>query len=126
MAFEVPRRTIRLVFEDEDMGGAEVLCRSVSLGEFLSYSDLESLTTFDELRETFHRLGDEVIDSWNLTQEGEELPATGDGLLRLDTHIARLIYRAWLQGMAGVSGPLEQPSQSGDLSLAASMPAVTL
>ena len=125
--FEVPRRTIRLVFEvDEDMAGAEVVCRSVSLREFLSYSDIAGLETFDDLRETFRRFGDDVISSWNLTQDGEELEATGDGLLRLDTHIARLIYRAWLQGMSGVSGPLEPPSPNGGSSLAASMPMVTL
>lgn len=126
MGFEAPRRTLRLVFEDAEMAGAEVVCRSVSLDEYLGFLDLAQIQGFEELRETLTRFGDSVVQEWNLTADGKPVEASGKGLLSLDTFVSRNIYGAWVKAMSGLPGPLGQRSTNGVPSVVQSAPMETL
>jgi hypothetical protein len=126
MGFEVPRRPVRLVFEDADLAGAQVLCRSVSLDEWLTYLDLGALGSLDDLRATLKRFGDEVVESWDLTIKGAAVDATGEGLLSLPVDVGKAIYNAWQEGVVRVASPLGGPSSNGALSLEPSIPMVPL
>ena len=124
MGFEVPRRTIRLVFDDEEMAGAEVVCRSTSVQVYLDLLRVQSAASLDEIEGFVRRFGDEIIESWNLTRDGEPLPADGATLTTLEPATFRLMFQAWVQGMSGVSGPLAAPSPGGELYPGQSIPAM--
>jgi len=113
MGFEVPKRPVRLIFEDADLAGAQVLCRSVSLDEWLTYLDLGALGSLEDLRATLKRFGDEVVESWDLTSDKKAVAATGEGLLSLPVDVGKAIYNAWQEGVVRVSAPLGGPSSNG-------------
>lgn len=119
--FEPPASTVTLVFEDAAWAGAEVTCRqSVSTGlalEFISFADLgdrdlEDLSP-DEVRrlmEALGRFGDDALVEWNMTRKGEPLPATREGMLRLDMADGMKILMAYLSGLQEINNaPLAGP-----------------
>lgn len=117
MGFEVPAKTYRLVFEDEDYAGAEVRCRSTSIGRL---NEIASST------EAMRLFGDEILIDWNLTENGEPVPATGEGMVRVPVEFGRAILNAWTQALVGISGPLGGPSSNGAGSAVPEIPMVIL
>lgn len=125
MGFEVKRTTARLIFDDPEMAGAEVVCRGVPLGTYFELAKLQDVGTDGglQLMQTF---AEKVLDEWNLQEEGVAIPATFDGLMSLEPGMAMAIIDAWIRSVVTVKAPLAEPSTDGDLSAAASIPMVPL
>lgn len=126
MGFEVPRKQFRLVFEDADYAGAEVVCRSVSLGAFMEYLNVLGLDTVAEVESLLRRFGDEVLVSWNWEIDGKPLPADGTGFLAIPPEASRQIMSAWQLAVRGVSVPLADASRNGAPLPGAPIPMETL
>lgn len=123
--YEVEDTTYTLDFEDRP--GAEITCRAGSLRLHLEALSLDWVLRVGEFGRRFHT-DDEVtaeltrlydifaghIVSWNLTQKGEDVPITADGLLGLDREFSKQAAHAWLRGVFNLSAPLEQPSENGE------------
>lgn len=138
-AYVRQRKVYVLRFEQAELQGLEVRARSVPLGTFLELIELASVldASTAELSPTdakaitglFSGFAQALV-SWNLQEqedgaEPEDVPATYEGLLSQDTDFVLHVVRAWMDAIAGVSGPLEQPSSDGEKSLVASMPMET-
>ena len=117
MGFEPPKKTYRLLFVDADYSGAEVVCHSTTLG---------MLDSIDRSVAGMKLFGDEILVSWNVTKDGEELPANGEGMMATDGAFAIAVIEAWAKGMTGVSDPLESPLRNGKPPPAVSIPMVPL
>jgi hypothetical protein len=119
MGFTPRPKTYRLVFDDPDYAGAEVVCSSAPLGALLEMGD-----TIEDYR----KFGDDYLVSWNLETDGEPIPATGEGLLStgVDIVFARALLRAWAQALTGASAPLDSASSNGNGTATASIPMVEL
>lgn len=117
MSFEPPRKTYRLLFVDADYSGAEVVCHSTSLG---------MLDSIDRSIAGMKLFGDEILVSWNVTKDGEPLPATGEGVMATDGAFAIALIEAWVKGMTGITDPLETPSRNGSTTPTVSIPMVPL
>lgn len=130
MAFKVGQKVYRLVFEDGDLAGLEVRTRSLPLGALL---DLTKLAAFAgkpqlaaedmaEAEKLFEMFADALL-SWNVEDDGDTpVPATLEGLRRLDFGTVIKLITEWIEAVAGVPAPLPQTSSDGQLSLEASMP----
>ena len=115
MGFVRERRAYRLVFED-DLAGLEVVAQSVGLGDYFVISELASvklpLSAADvgKFRKLLKAFAD-VLVSWNLESSlGVPVPATYEGLLTQDPYLIVSVVGAWMDAIAGVSGPLGPPS----------------
>lgn len=123
-----PRKVYKLVFEDPSMGGLEVRATGVSLGTLTDLVKLaeqakdrtsaEALAAFGELVDGFGK----ALRSWNLEDDDGPVPATVDGLVAQDADFAMEIILAWMEAIAGVSGPLVRRSSGGGPSPEASIP----
>jgi hypothetical protein len=138
--FVAQRKVFRLDFQGTDLEGLVVRAKSVPLGTFLelmelaqgleNLGDLTQLTELSELppgsvaaiRGLLEGCGHALVD-WNLEDEDTgPVEASPAGLNGLDLDVAMAILQAWMTAVAGVSGPLGQPSSDGKPSLAASLP----
>lgn len=132
---KLERKTYRLVWPaGHDMAGTEVLARSLPLGIFIDVLELAAGVDFTHLdatsitpeaaqavKQLLGMFADALIE-WNLDDDEGEVPADYQGLRRLDVDVAMPMVDAWIEAVAGVSGPLGQTSPAGDKSLEASMP----
>ena len=114
----VQRRTAVLVFEEGPYEGTEVRCAfDISMNVYFEYQALASRAEEQDaeaFREVALRFGDEILMEWNLDgEDGEPLPATGEGFLTLPVTAVTDILRAWLDAMVRPTLPLESPSASG-------------
>jgi len=113
MGYTVTRATVKLVFEGTSLAGAEVLCKSTSLGSYFELAELKSDPT--AARTLIREFAEHVLDSWNLEEEdGSAIPCTEAGLLSLDPTTVMAIIEAWADGLGGVRGPLDDSSNSTD------------
>lgn len=104
--FEVPSRTARLIFDDE-YAGAEVRCRlDVPLGMHLEFAKLVDSQSAADTEEAFKRFSRDVLIDWNLTAEGEDIPAKPDGMLLIPPDLAKAILAAWVA--QGQNAPLAE------------------
>lgn len=130
MGYVRQRKTYRLIFDDAEFAGLEVVTASASVATYRHIAGLatrdfgvkptaDDLAAADHLFEAFA----EVLMSWNLEEpEGVPVPATVDGLRAQDLPFAMAIIVAWMTAVAGVSVPLGLPSSGGDAALVASLP----
>lgn len=104
MGYEV-RRNIRLEFEDPDGGeGATILLTSMTI------ADIEEIDRGDIAR-VGQLLGAHLVE-WNLTLDGQPLPADADGVRGLDYAFQRQILDAWTKA-ASSAHPLVLKSDGG-------------
>src|SRR3989304_7652795 len=123
MGFEEPVRTATLVFEDEDYAGAEVVCRrNVSMGTYFEIARAGEVGNAEASEAAFRLFGERVLASWNVTVEGEPLPASGEGMLGLSPEFAALILSAWTRAVTDMPAPLGEPSVNGSSAKAPSIP----
>lgn len=147
MGFERSRIFV-LEFEDEELKGLEVRARPADAGALMSAIELidlaergthsaEDLVEVDRLFRIFggcptkctmahdDRDGDHYVNrivSWNLTQDGKEVPANYRGLMSEDmAFVVSLVY-AWVEGQIGTGGELGKGSKSGGPSEEVSIP----
>jgi hypothetical protein len=139
MGFKFARKTYRLVFEDDDLGGLIVECRPASVAAYRDISQLaaglpdvpttDDLAKIDAMLEAFA----ERLISWNIesdvlddagepTGEVAPLPATLDGLRTLEWPHASRIIIAWMNAIANVDLGLSKPSSDGTTDLLDSVP----
>lgn len=127
MGFEIGRVKVELAFDEEtvlagakvrvflDMGVREFfgLQRTIQrVGSLGSDPTLppEVLADWEGL---YRMLGDQYLESWDLTMGGAPVPATGDGMLSLPFRVANEIFRAWTAVIANVSPPSSAASANG-------------
>lgn len=108
VGYEV-RRTIRLEFEDPDGGESAVIrLRAASIGEldaFFRPEEGAELSTND-------LLASHLVE-WNLTSDGEQIPADAAGIRQLDIPLRDQIAQAYLETIQKVPHPLALKSAGG-------------
>ena len=122
MGFQVPRKTARLIFEDSEYDGCEVVCAvDVSFEQLAYFAGVGEGTDNEEM---FRAFADGFIISWNIEDAGgNPLPADGDGIVKLPAWFAILIMQGWQEAMVELSkvpDPLDGPSKNGEKSAAPS------
>lgn len=116
-------KKINVRFEEpHEYAGFEATLRGQHLGGFLNLigiGEVDMSSLGDQLRE----MGRALI-SWNLEDEetGEPVPATPEAAMAQDQDLMIALAAAWLDGLKGVSAPLEPSSTDGQPSLEASLP----
>lgn len=119
MAFEVSGGTVVLEFtENTVLHGATVKCSlDVSVRQFMELqrqrAQLRETADIEQMEAVFRVFGDIAIREWDLVMQGEPLPATGEGLLKLSFAQVLAIFTAWSQAMAGESPNSSSASPSG-------------
>tara|TARA_Y100000310_G_C20636520_1_gene791471 strand:+ start:1136 stop:1561 length:426 start_codon:yes stop_codon:yes gene_type:complete len=111
---KLKRRTLTLQFEDSDFQGVEVVCdRSASLDTVMG---VQSAAAEGDLEEMFRLLGGEVIQSWNIDDDGgNPIPATIEGVRQVDMELLLKISREWSMALGAVDAPLEPESNNGHI-----------
>ena len=111
--FRLPEKTARINFEGTDYDGAEIrVLLSVTFAQFIALRE----SAQGEDQEVMARLfGQDVLMEWNLEDDdGQPIPADGDGMLAIPLELTNLIVQHWVEAVSGVPAPLEAPS--GDFS----------
>jgi hypothetical protein len=134
VGFKAKHKTYKLIFEDEEFEGLEVLARSLPLGSFMDTigampTPAEALDPSRLTAEQRGAVGDmfaefaRALVSWNLEDDdGEPVPATLDGLQAQDIDFVMRIITAWMDALGGIPAPLAGRSTAGVPSLAGSIP----
>lgn len=126
MGWERKDKTLRLVFEDPEYEGLEVVTRRVPLETFLRLARLQDSSGIDEVAGLINDFAEAALVSWNLEQNGEPIPVTAEAFRSQDFEFAMVIIRAWLNAVAAVPVPLDKPSQNGESPAELSIPMVPL
>jgi hypothetical protein len=128
MGYIRERKVYRLRFEDPEMEGLVVQARSAPVGQFIGLAKLANPGTtvrpedMEQVDELFRSFAGCLVD-WNLEDEqGTPVPATLEGLYTQEIDFILQIIFAWIEAVAGVAGPLGQPSSDGGRSLEQSIP----
>lgn len=115
----------KLIFDDPELNGLEVKCKSVSMGklmEFVKLMEKKETNTLDEFEEIC-KMFSKVLVNWNLEDEnGNSVPASYEGLMDQEPDFSMMLVLTWIDVMTNVSGPLVGNSLSGNKSLEASIP----
>lgn len=112
----------------EERPGLIVRAKAATAGAFLKIARLhEQEPTLEESEDLFRAFA-EVLVSWNLEfgdgheLEGELVPTTFDGMMTQSMDLVNEIIVGWMEAVAGISAPLDQPSSGGDLFPVESIP----
>ena len=119
--FKVPRLEKLLDLSHTEWAEAEVTVRlAMSIGEYLEIKRLSDEVDTAALLQTF---GDKMLVRWNLVDDNDKpLLPTGESMVNLpNMTFALAIVTEWLRAVAGVSAPLVEPSDVGDMLVAASI-----
>src|SRR3990167_3071839 len=109
--YVAPQKTGLIRFQGTEYDGLEIRCRmQVSMALYLELVGLQDLAASSQqpndqsqtaqamqaAEKALHCLGDQVLRDWNLvTEAGEPIPSTGDGMMQLDLDFAMLILGQW-------------------------------
>lgn len=101
--FEIGGNTARLEFDEGTRlaGSVVTVSLDMSVSEWLALqrtvAGLNQATDeqLSAMEGAFRHFGENALVSWNLALQGEELPPTGDGMMRLPLIIANEIFSAW-------------------------------
>ena len=111
MGFVIPVKEIVLEFEGE-FEAAHVVCRgSVPISTFLTFQNIE-----EDLETGFRNFADNVLIRWDLEDEHGEIPATGDGMMRLPPDLATVILSSWSDATANPQNGSEPESLNSSTS----------
>jgi hypothetical protein len=103
----------KLKFADGDYEGLEVTMRSVSIGEMRALQGNGEDSGKDGFDRMVSLVASHLVE-WNREDEdGQALPPTLESLEDEEPSLINLIIDRWTDAVAGVSAPLEQPSNSG-------------
>jgi hypothetical protein len=94
----------------------------MAIDEYMAATGLDG-SDGDNASTSMTRFGERLI-SWNLTKNGAPVPATPEGLQKIDQGLARALQNAYVEALIGVhkSDPLPQSLPSGEPSLVESVP----
>lgn len=128
MGYRLTERTVTVT--DPAFPGLEVEATSMSVQEWMDFTSMGSdgtVTTGDLQAST--RIFAQHVRSWNLEDaNGELVPLPSNPAERVAVVLSQpmdlvlAVSTAWLQGVSGVSAPLEQTSDNGPLSEAVPLP----
>lgn len=126
MGYRHQIKKINVKFETpHEYAGFEATLRGKTLGEYLPLVGIGEVDNSDiatQLREM-----SESLITWNLEDEaGAPVPATSEAVFAQDQELMLALCTSWMDGLAGIPAPLEQPSTGGELSLEASLPMAPL
>lgn len=95
--------------------GLQVTVRSVPLGDFIDMMQADDAqSTAGVFEQQVTQLAPSLV-RWNAEENGAAIPATAEGLRRLDKRIFVEVFDKWLDVLAGRDlGPLEESSTSGE------------
>lgn len=117
-----------LEFEAEQLAGLEVRAVAPSLGCVLKLAPLAKFEhqkvgpeDLPAVMPAFEVFAAGLIE-WNVELRGEPVPATYDGVLRLDPTLAMQIITAWMNAFVSVATPLAMPSSGGGTSAVPPLP----
>ena len=116
MGYEPPSTGLKLDFSDTPYAGLEVTMGAVSLGQMLELEEAAGGT-----REMITRFAD-CVESWNVTNKGEPVPADLAGVLSQDPNFILAIVLGWQRNVATAPPPLPDASDSGGTSAEEPMP----
>lgn len=119
MGFERPERTVVVEFDEStDWHGAEVVCRrDISVRRVLRLARLAEIDSIDDMgaaADLFDEFAERVIVRWNLEENGEPVPVTGDAMQEWGLEFCMWIVGLWLAAVRGVAAPLVEESTSGE------------
>lgn len=123
MGYEAGVRAISIRFaEGHDYHGAEARVTGMAIDEYMAATGLDG-SEGDNAAASMTRFGERLV-SWNLTKDGAPVPATSEGLQKIDQGLARALQNAYVEALIGVhsNDPLPQSSLSGEPSLVESVP----
>jgi hypothetical protein len=111
MGFRYEPRQYKLVFEDSELSGLEVITNSVTLAEYNAVRDDESLG----------KLFSKKLISWNLEDKDGSVPATYEGLEKQEISLVKELLARWFAELTGVSDPLARNSSDSQRSVEESL-----
>ena len=103
--FILERRTCKLEFpESNPYHGMVIRARlDVDVKTFLDLQSLSQSENAQETKEAFLKFGSEIVLEWNLHDDnGQEIPATGDGFIQLPPAVCGEIIDSWAKVAATV------------------------
>lgn len=109
-------KTYRLVFDDPEFDGLEVVTLPVGIGRYLRMKTLIG-QDLDEptLKELFSEF-EELLHSWNYEDDNGEPVPTGPGCMwNLDLDFAKSIIRAWNAAMTTVAAATDDQESADPL-----------
>ncbi len=122
--YKYPGKLFVLKFAEGEHEGLIVKVKSLPIGQFLEMAGMAKRISGSEdqkrdfdpssMKEMFELFA-KCLHSWNLEDEDDQpIPATKDGLYALDLDFVLTLILAWMDGVAGVSGPLGRKSTDGE------------
>lgn len=118
MGYELPQERIVLVFEGE-YEGLEIRCRRKVPARTWSAvrRAMAAEENSDEQWDAAMTLFVEgIAESWNFTQNGDEVPLTKETLQELPLELVGKLIPQWAEASGGVPAPLDEASPSGNTS----------
>lgn len=100
-------RTFELDFTGTEAAAATVRVRSASV------ATLKKVLDGNQEVEDDAKIFAEHLISWDLTENGEPVPLTAEGVMRLEEPLMRLIVGEWIKATRGVTAPLDHRSSGG-------------
>ena len=126
MSFEIRGSTARLEFHDGSLlDGATVrITLDTPIRDVLAIQRAANRAqNGDEdvaaVEESFRFFGDAVLKDWDLTLDGQPVPANGDGMLSLPLAVCMALFDAWGRAIGQVPGNSRAASANGKQSGAA-------
>ena len=110
--FQLQRRTALLVF-DGDYEGLEIRTRlDVPLGLFL---EIQTMAEANQSKDVLEKFGNEILLSWNLQEEGNDVPSNAEGIMQLPLELSTLLIEKWTEVVAKPEDPLSDQSNSSNI-----------
>lgn len=107
----VKRKTTTLKLEGEYEGGEVVVSANAPMSVLFDIMAMDD-ANLKEQESLIRKFGDEVLVSWNFAgEDGKDIPATGDGVVSLDTELFNVIVNAWTDSLGGDRNLEQQPSE---------------
>ncbi len=124
MPYNHDRQRVRIRFDTPDpLAGLTMILWTASVDDYIRIGKIEDDGDLTPARvETLCEAMGPMLVEWDLTQNGEPVPANTAGLRSLSVPLAVRLAGEWLSAVAKVPGPLEQPSPDGEPSAEASLP----
>lgn len=122
MGYKRNPKIYHLTWADGEYAGLEVNIRSLNMGQLLEAKSGKGADGKDGLEGTVELLADRIVD-WNLEDEdGNPVPATLEAMKGEDDDFVLGIINRWMEAVSGVPAPLDETSNSGEISQVASIP----
>tara|TARA_R110000751_G_scaffold250373_1_gene349923 strand:+ start:392 stop:763 length:372 start_codon:yes stop_codon:yes gene_type:complete len=110
--FELTRKTAKLVFEGDFEGLVAYAKLDVALGLFL---EIQAMVDEERTVEVYKKFGDEILISWNMQEDGKDIPPTGDGFMLLPINASTALIEEWTKVVATPAIPLSEQSNSSSI-----------